>query len=181
MLINIILIIVVIITGFLLTSYNGFIRLNNKVKESESKIDILLNQRFDLIPNLVECVKGYSKHESETLEGLTELRSSYKNSDFSVSENEKIDKGFNKFFAIAEAYPDLKANSQYISLQNSLSEIENKLISARIGYNDSVTKYNNHVETIPSNIIAKIFAFEKKELFKIDQEKRENVKLDFSK
>lgn len=181
MVINICLVALIILIVIVLITYNGFIRLNNKVKESESKIDILLNQRFDLIPNLVECVKGYSKYESETLEDLTSLRSSYKNSDFSVSENEKIDKGFNKFFAIAEAYPDLKANSQYISLQNSLSEIENKLIYARIGYNDSVTKYNNHVETIPSNIIAKIFAFEKKELFKIDGEKRENIKMDFSK
>lgn len=180
MIINICLVALIILIIIVLIIYNGFIRLNNKVKESESKIDILLNQRFDLIPNLVACVKGYSQHESETLENLAELRSSYQNSDFSIRENEKIDNGFHRFFAIAESYPELKANSQYMSLQNSLLEIENKLIYARIDYNNAVTRYNNHVETIPSNIIAKIFAFEKKELFQIDQEKRKNVKMDFS-
>lgn len=181
MIINICLLALIILIITVLIIYNRFIRLNNKIKESESKIDILLNQRFDLIPNLIECVKGYSAYESDTLENLTELRSSYKNSDFSVHENEKIDNGFHKFFAIAENYPDLKANSQYISLQNNLSEIENQLIYARMGYNNSVTRYNNAVETIPSNIIAKMFAFEKKELFKLEQDKRENIKLDFSK
>lgn len=181
MVINICLFTVIILISIVLISYNRFIRLNNKVKESESKIDVLLNQRFDLIPNLVECVKGYSKYESETLEDLTELRSSYKNTDFSVNENEKIDRKFNQIFALAENYPDLKSNEQFISLQNSLYKIENELIQARIGYNNSVTRFNNHVETIPSNIIAKIFAFEKKELFTIDESKKENIKMDFSK
>ena len=181
MLINIILLIIVIITGMIIGTYNKFIRKNNRVKEKESQIDVLLNQRFDLIPNIVECVKGYAKHESSTLEELTSLRSSYNNHGFSIEETESIDKKFNNVMLLAESYPDLKANTQFLSLQNNLNEIENKLSYARSNYNNAVTSYNNLVESVPSNIIAKIFAFEKKELFKLENDKRENIKVDFSK
>ena len=181
MLINILLIIVIIISGMIIGTYNKFIRKNNKVKEKESQIDVLLNQRFDLIPNIVECVKGYTKHESSTLEELTSLRSSYNNHGFSIEETESIDKKFNNVMMLAESYPDLKANTQFLSLQNNLNEIENKLSYARSNYNNAVTSYNNLVESVPSNIIAKIFAFEKKELFKLENNKKENIKVDFSK
>ena len=181
MLINIILLIIVIITGMIIGTYNKFIRKNNRVKEKESQIDVLLNQRFDLIPNIVECVKGYAKHESSTLEELTSLRSSYNNHGFSIEETESIDKKFNNVMMLAESYPDLKANTQFLSLQNNLNEIENKLSYARSNYNNAVTSYNNLVESVPSNIIAKIFAFEKKELIKLENDKRENIKVDFSK
>ena len=181
MLINIILLIIVIITGMIIGTYNKFIRKNNRVKEKESQIDVLLNQRFDLIPNIVECVKGYAKHESSTLEELTSLRSSYNNHGFSIEETESIDKKFNNVMMLAESYPDLKANTQFLSLQNNLNEIENKLSYARSNYNNAVTSYNNLVESVPSNIIAKIFAFEKKELFKLENDKSENIKVDFSK
>ena len=181
MLINIILLIIVIITGMIIGTYNKFIRKNNRIKEKESQIDVLLNQRFDLIPNIVECVKGYAKHESSTLEELTSLRSSYNNHGFSIEETESIDKKFNNVMMLAESYPDLKANTQFLSLQNNLNEIENKLSYARSNYNNAVTSYNNLVESVPSNIIAKIFAFEKKELFKLENDKRENIKVDFSK
>ena len=181
MLINIILLIIVIITGLIIGTYNKFIRKNNRVKEKESQIDVLLNQRFDLIPNIVECVKGYAKHESSTLEELTSLRSSYNNHGFSIEETESIDKKFNNVMMLAESYPNLKANTQFLSLQNNLNEIENKLSYARSNYNNAVTSYNNLVESVPSNIIAKIFAFEKKELFKLENDKRENIKVDFSK
>lgn len=181
MLINILLIIVIIISGMIIGTYNKFIRKNNRVKEKESQIDVLLNQRFDLIPNIVECVKGYAKHESSTLEELTSLRSSYNNHGFSIEETENIDKKFNNIMMLAESYPDLKANTQFLSLQNNLNEIENKLSYARSNYNNAVTSYNNLVESVPSNIIAKIFAFEKKELFKLEDNKKENVKVDFSK
>ena len=179
MLINILLIIVIIISGMIIGTYNKFIRKNNRVKEKESQIDVLLNQRFDLIPNLVDCVKGYAKHESSTLEELTSLRSSYNNHGFSIEETENIDKKFNNIMMLAESYPDLKANTQFLSLQNNLNEIENKLSYARSNYNNAVTSYNNLVESVPSNIIAKIFAFEKKELFKLEDNKKENVKVDF--
>ena len=177
MLINICLIVVIIITGSIISIYNKFIRKGNKVKEATSEIDVLLNQRFDLIPNIVETVKGYTKHESKTLEDLTKLRTSYNNHGFSIEEAENIDKKFNNIMMLQESYPDLKANSEFLSLQNTLREIENKLSYARTNYNNAVTSYNNLVESVPSNIIAKIFAFEKQELFKIENSKRENIKV----
>lgn len=179
MIINICLIIVIIITGILLIDYNRFVRKNNKVKERQSQIDVLLNQRFDLIPNIVETVKGYAKHESSTLEELVNLRSSYNNKGFSIEETEKVDKKFDNIMMLAESYPDLKANTQFLGLQNSLNDIENKLNYARTSYNDAVTSYNNLVESVPSNVVAKMFSFERKELFKIDEEKKANVKVNF--
>lgn len=177
MLINIILIIVVIISGWFLVEYNLFIRKSNKIKESEAQIDVLLNQRFDLIPNIVETVKGYAKHEKGTLEELVNLRSSYNNKEFSIEETEKVDKKFNNIMMLAESYPDLKANTQFLSLQNSLNDIENKLNYARTSYNDAVTSYNNLVESVPSNIVAKIFGFEKQDLFKVEEKEKQNVKV----
>ena len=175
MLINIILIIVVIISGAILINYNKFVKKNNKVKERESYIDVLLNQRFDLIPNIVECVKGYASHESSTLEELTNLRSNYNKNTYSIKDNEVIDKKFNNVMLLAEAYPDLKANEQFLSLQRNLNEIENNLSNARASYNRAVNVYNNLVESVPSNIIAKIFGFEKKEFFKLEEDKKANV------
>ena len=175
MLINIILIIVVIISGAILINYNKFVKKNNKVKERESYIDVLLNQRFDLIPNIVECVKGYASHESSTLEELTNLRSNYNKNTYSIKDNEIIDKKFNNVMLLAEAYPDLKANEQFLSLQRNLNEIENNLSNARASYNRAVNVYNNLVESVPSNIIAKIFGFEKKEFFKLEEDKKANV------
>lgn len=177
MLLNIILLIIVIISGMILSYYNGFVKKGNRVKERESQIDVLLNQRFDLIPNIVNCVKGYAKHEKSTLENVTKLRSDYQNNGFSTQETEKIDKQINNLMAIAESYPDLKANTDFLSLQRNLNEIENKLSYARTSYNNAVTSYNNAVESVPSNIIAKIFNFEKKDLFQIESEKRENIKI----
>ena len=181
MIINICLIILIIITGTLLITYNRFIKANNKVKQRESDIDVLLNQRFDLLPNLIETVKGYAKHESSTLTEITNLRSEYQKTDFSVDETNQIDRSFNKIIALAESYPDLKANTNFLNLQSNLKEIEDKLIIARTNYNRSVEIFNNLVESIPSNIVAKIFAFEKKEFFKLDDDKKENIKVDFSK
>ncbi len=177
MLLNIILLIIVIISGMIISYYNGFVKKGNRVKERESQIDVLLNQRFDLIPNIVNCVKGYAKHEKSTLENVTKLRSDYQNNGFSTQETEKIDKQINNLMAIAESYPDLKANTDFLSLQRNLNEIENKLSYARTSYNNAVTSYNNAVESVPSNIIAKIFNFEKKDLFQIESEKRENIKV----
>lgn len=171
MIINICLIIVIIITGILLIDYNRFVRKNNKVKERQSHIDVLLNQRFDLIPNIVETVKGYAKHESSTLEELVNLRSSYNNKGFSIEETEKVDKKFNNIMMLAESYPDLKANTQFLSLQNSLNDIENKLNYARTSYNDVVTSYNNLVESVPSNVVAKMFSFEKKNYLRLMKKK----------
>lgn len=131
-----------------------------------------MKQRFDLIPNIVECVKGYTKHESSTLKELTELRSSYKDNGFSIEEAEKADKKFNNIMMLSEVYPELKANTQFLKLHDNLSEIEEELSDAR-------TSYNNLVESVSSNIIAKIFAFSKKKLFEIEDKEKENNKLEF--
>ena len=181
MLINICLIILIIITGTLLIIYNRFIKANNRVKQMESSIDVLLNQRFDLLPNLIETVKGYAKHESSTLMEITSLRSEYQKTDFSVDETNQIDKSFNKIIALAESYPELKANTNFLDLQSNLKEIEDKLNVARTNYNRSVETFNNLVESIPSNIVAKMFDFKKKDFFKLDDNKKENIKVDFSK
>ncbi len=177
MLINIILFIIVIISASLIIIYNNFIKANNRVKQKSSAIDVLLNQRFELLPNLIETVKGYSKYESSTFENLTKLRNTYNNSNFSVNQTNKIDNEFVKLLAIAENYPELKANSNFLDLQANLKEIENKLSVARMSYNDAATDFNNKVESVPSNIVAKIFRFEQKELFTLDASKKENVKV----
>ena len=148
MLINIILIVVVIISGWFLIEYNLFIRKSNKIKESEAQIDVLLNQRFDLIPNIIECVKGYTKHESSTLKELTDLRTSYNKNEFSIEETEKVDKNFNNIMFLVEAYPDLKANTNFLQMQDELKETENKIASARQFYNDVVLQYNNKIQML---------------------------------
>ncbi len=177
MIFNICLVIVIILTLVMILGYNRFIKTNNAVKESTSAIDVLLKQRFDLLPNIIECVKGYAKHEKTTLEELVKLRNSYNSNGFSVSEAEKIDKKFVPIMALAENYPELKANEQYLSLQNNLVEIENKINDARLQYNSRVTTFNNLVESVPSNIVAKTFGFEKQELFKANEDEKQNIKV----
>ena len=179
MLINILLIILIIISETIISYYNRFIKKRNRVLERESQIDVLMKQRFDLIPNIVECVKGYTKYELSTLKELTELRSSYKENGFSIEEAEKADKKFNNIMILSEAYLELKANTQFLKLHDNLSEIEDELSDARTSYNYAVTTYNNLVESVPSNIIAKIFAFSKKKLFEIEDKEKENNKLEF--
>ena len=179
MLINIILIVVVIISGWFLIEYNLFIRKSNKIKESEAQIDVLLNQRFDLIPNIIECVKGYTKHESSTLKELTDLRTSYNKNEFSIEETEKVDKNFNNIMFLVEAYPDLKANTNFLQMQDELKETENKIASARQFYNDVVLQYNNKIQMFPSNIIAGLFGFKTESFFEANKEERENVKVKF--
>ena len=173
------LIIVIVVISIILIIYNNLVRQKNNVKKAESGIDIALKQRFDLIPNLVECVKGYSEHESTTLEEIVEQRTAYNNNgELDIKEAEKINKNLNHIIAVAESYPDLKASEQYGNLQQSLARIEEKLQYARNIYNNEVTKYNNSIETVPSNLIAKIFAFEKAELFRIDEDIRDNIEID---
>lgn len=171
----VILIIIFIIFGL----YNKLIRYQNRVKKSRANIEILLNKRFDLIPNIVECVKGYSEHESTTLENIVELRNTYNTEkNLSLSEASNMNDKLNKYLAVVENYPNLKANTQYLDLQSQLRAIEDELAYARRVYNDEVTRYNTTIESVPSNIVASIFAFKKSELFQIEDYKRENNKID---
>ena len=176
--ISLVVILIVILITFAM--YNKLIKLLNKVKKAKANIEIYINKRFDLIPNLVECVKGYSNHESSTLEDIVALRNNYnENRNLNINQAGKMNDRLNKYLAIVENYPDLKANQQYLDLQNRLSQIEDELQYARHIYNDEVTKYNTVIESIPSNIVASIFAFKKVTLFQAEEHKRENVKLKF--
>jgi len=179
MIINVCLVVVIVVISIILVLYNKLVKAKNSVKRSESGIDVVLKQRFDVIPNLVECVKGYSTHESETLEQVVAQRTAYNNSgEMNIKEAQELNRSINRIMAVAENYPDLKANTQYLNLQEKLSRIEEKLQYARSIYNNEVTKYNNLIETVPSSLVAKIFAFEKAELFSIEDSNRENIVVD---
>ena len=162
--------------------YNTLVQLRNKVRNQFSQIDVQLKRRFDLIPNLVETVKGYAKHESETFEKVIQARSSYASA---TTDAEKIDaanqmsQAVRGLLAVAEAYPELKANTNFLSLQNDLKETEEKISYARQFYNDSVMVYNNAIAVIPSNIVAGICGFKAEKLFEAGSEERENVKVEF--
>jgi len=154
--------------------YNKLVRTRNKVKDSWSQIDVQLKRRADLIPNLVETVKGYAKHESDTLEEVIQARNSFNTAhtvEEEINANNQITGALNKLFALSEAYPDLKANTNFLSLQNDLKEVEEKISYARQFYNDIVLTYNNTVEVFPSNIIASMFKFKQAEFFEIENAK----------
>ena len=172
---NIVLVFFIIILLIILLIYNSLIKARNKVKQAKSGIDVYLNQRFDLIPNLVECVKQYSKYEKEVLTEITELRSAYLKDSTNIKNAEKINNKMNEIIALAEDFPELKASKQYLNLQRNLTKIESQLQAARRIYNLEVTNYNNKIETVPSNIVAKLFKFKNAELFQIEEYKRENV------
>ena len=175
----IILLVVLIVIVIILFMYNKLVRLYNRVKKSKSDIEIYLNKRFDLIPNLVECVKSYSKYEDETLEKIVSLRSDYNKMDnLKVSDVNDLDNKLTKYLAVVESYPDLKANTEYLNLQRELRDIEDKLSMARERYNDVATNYNVATEVVPSNIVSSIFAFKKVDLFKLEDSKKENIKVE---
>ena len=171
----IILVIVTIIILSILSKYNKIIKLQNVTKKAKSGIDVYLNQRFDLIPNLVECVKGYAKHEKEIFENITQLRSEYMAGNKNIKKAEKINDGLNKILLIAENYPELKASEQFLNLQKNLSKMESQLQAARRIYNNEVTKYNTCICVVPNNIAAKMFRFKEMDLFEIEEFKRENI------
>ena len=168
----ILLIIIAIILIIVLQMY-----LRNKVKQSESGIDVYLNQRFDLIPNLVECVKAYSKHEQSIFTEIAALRTGYMNKSKDIKSAEKLNNKMNQLVAVAENYPDLKASEQYLNLQKNLTKIESQLQAARRIYNSDVTAYNIKLETVPSNIVANLFGFKPAQLFEIEEYKKENVNI----
>lgn len=174
--------IIVVVILYVLIVNNSIIKYFNRVKEAFSTMDVYLKKRFDLIPNLVETVKGYTKHESETLENVIKARNTYLSATTPEGQMEadgELTKAVSKLFALTESYPDLKANTNFMSLQGQLEETENKISSARQFYNDTVLKYNNKVEVIPSNIVASLFHFEKEPFFKANEQERENVQVKF--
>ena len=158
-------------------TYNRFIKRKNIVQEAWSGIDVQLKRRYNLIPNLVETVKGYAKHESETLSKLTAQRTGGGDVAERGKQEMEISKAIQNLLAVAEAYPDLKANENFLSLQNELVETENYLQFVRRYYNGSVRDYNTMTETVPSNIIAGMFNFEAKDFFQKSSDEAANVPL----
>ena len=182
MLIYIIIGIVVLLIIYIIALYNSFVQLNNKVDEAFSTMDVYLKKRWDLIPNIVETVKGYAKHEKETLEKVISLRNSaYENmsDEEKIKANEQLTSGINKIMALAEAYPDLKANENFKDLSNQLTKVEEDIANSRKYYNGVVRIYNDKVKMFPSNIFAGLFGYKAKKMFETAAAERENIKVEF--
>lgn len=176
----IILIIVVFIVLITISAYNKLIRMRNKVDESYATMDVYLKKRFDLIPNLVATVKGYAKHEAATLEKVIAQRGSAHSTHEILDSERAIGGAIRNLFAVAESYPDLKANQNFMDLQGQLKKVEEDIANARKYYNAVVREYNDAIMTIPTNIIANLFHFEKRQMFEVDNEnERQNVKVEF--
>lgn len=165
-------IIAVLLIFFVIGTYNTLVRLRNMVKDQWSQIDVLLKRRADLIPNLVETVKGYASHESGTLEAVISARNkavSAATPHDEMKANGELTQALGRLFALAEAYPDLKANTNFMQLQDSLNQTEDKISFARQFYNDAVLGYKNKLEMFPSNIVASMFNFKPEEFFEADE------------
>ena len=180
---NIILTILVVVVLWLVFTYNGLIRRRYRVKEAWSDIDVQLKRRYDLIPNLVETVKGYAAHEKDAFEKVTQARATALGAqtvhDKEAAEN-VLTSALKSIFAIAEAYPQLRAVESFVKLQDELSDTENKIQAARRFYNGNVMEFNTKTETFPTNLIAGIFGFKKEEFFQLQQEEaKEPVKIRF--
>lgn len=179
----IVLIVLVLIALWVFGMYNGLVRLRNQVKNAWAQIDVQLKRRHDLIPNLVETAKGYMKHERETLEEITKARNLAVQAG-SVAEQGKAESRLNsalsRFLMVVENYPDLKANQNFLALQEELTSTENKVSFARQFYNDQVMRFNTRIESVPTNIIANMFGFKPAEFFEIEApEEREVPKVKF--
>lgn len=168
---------------WVISAYNGFIRLRNMIEEAFSTMDVYLKKRYDLIPNLVETVKGYATHEAGTLEKVVQARNmaaGAKTIEDKMQGENMLQGTLKSLFAIAEAYPDLKANTNFLDLQSQLQRIEDEIANARKYYNAIVKEFNTKTESFPSNIIAGIFHFTRKTMFEVnDEAEREAVKVQF--
>lgn len=183
LLIPIIIVVVLVIIGLWLAgTYNKLVRKRNNAKEGFSTMDVYLKKRFDMIPNLVETVKGYATHERETLEAVMKARSQVASAgtiDQKVENENMLTGALGRLFAVAENYPDLKANQNFLNLQEQLRSVEQDIANARKFYNGTVKDLNNSIEQFPSNIVAGIFHFEKMPMFEINEESRQNVQVKF--
>ena len=184
-LIALVIIIVVLAVGFglyLMGAYNGLVKLRNKIESAFAQIDVQLNRRHDLIPNLVETVRGYATHEKETLEGVIAARNAAvaATGPEAQAEAEGVLSGMLKqVFALSEAYPDLKANSQFLDLQRQLSETEDRIAYSRQYFNDNVRTYNTKIQSFPQSLIANKMGFTERAYFQADETSRANVQVEF--
>ena len=174
---------VVLVVGlWLISSYNSMVKLRNMVRNSWAQIDVQLKRRFDLVPNLVETVKGYAAHEKEVLEKVTQARSMVQSSQ-SIEQRQQAENQLTNtlrsLFAVAEAYPQLKANDNFRDLQQQLSELEEKIAFARQFFNDTTMKYNTTIQSFPTNLLAGMFGFQALPFFEVDDVQRQAVQVKF--
>lgn len=168
---------ILIVVVLVILEFNKFVVLKNKIKQSKSSIEVYLNQRFDLIPNLVECVKGYAKHEESVYTKIAQLRSEFSNAkDLKIGS--ELNSEMKQIMAIGENNPELKSSEQFVNLQKNITKMESQLQAARRIYNGDVTLYNTSISTFPSNIFASIFGLKKEDLFEIEEYKKENIEID---
>ena len=183
MLIWIIIAIIIVLAIAFVGMYNSFIKLKNSCEEAFSTMDVYMKKRFDLIPNLVETVKGYASHEKETLEKVMAARNGVQSAatvEEKMAQENVLTGTLTSLFAVAEAYPDLKANTNFLDLQNQLNLVEEDIANSRKYYNAVVKQFNTKCEMFPSNIIASMFHFERKPMFEVDSaEERKNVEVKF--
>lgn len=158
--------------------YNKFVILSHKIKQASGTIDVYLKQRFDLIPNLVETVKGYANYEEEVLTKIVELRNEYDNNKGDLEVGAELNDRYNRLIATLEAYPELKTSESFLNLQKQLSKMESQLQAARRIYNSAVTEYNIKIKTFPNSILANICGFKDAKLFEIEENEKENIKID---
>ncbi len=174
--------VVVVLILWLLMTYNSLVTLRNRVREAWSQIDVQLKRRSSLIPNLVEAVKGYAKHEKQVFENVTKARSAMLGAT-SLSDkakaNDMLTGALKSLFAVAEAYPELKASDNFKQLQDEISDTETKVAASRQFYNTNVLDLNNSLETVPSSFIGNVFGFQKEEFFKATDDEKADVKVSF--
>ena len=173
----------IIVVLYAVTGYNRFIKLRNLVDEAFATMDVYLKKRWDLVPNLVNTVKGYAEHEKATLESVTSMRRQSYDSltpEQKIAANKELGAGLGRLIATAEAYPDLKADQQFLQLSKQLNDIENDIANSRRYYNATVRDLNTRIESFPSNIIAGLFHFNKRPMFEVPSSaERDNVKVEF--
>ena len=174
--------VIVLLVLYVVLTYNRFISLINRADNAWSQIDVQLKRRFDLIPNLIETVKGYMKHEKETLKDVTAARTEFMKATGPAGKaraENMLEGALKTIFAVAESYPNLRANENFMHLQEELSGTENKIAYSRQFYNDNVQDFNTKLESFPSNVIGKMFNFVNKEFFEAAESEREVVKVKF--
>lgn len=175
-------IIVVVLLLWVALTYNKLIKTRNKVDDNWSQIDVQLKRRFDLIPNFVETVKGYAKHEKDTLESVIKARNTYLSAntpDEEIAADGELTKAISKLFALTESYPELKADTSFMNLQEQLKETENKIAAARSFYNDTVLIYNNAVQLFPTVLIAGLLGFKTRKFIEATKDEQSNVQVKF--
>jgi LemA protein len=178
----IILVVVVLVVAYVMLTYNGLVSLRNRIENAWAQIDVQLKRRYDLIPNLVDTVKGYAAHEKETLERVITARNAGMSAsgvqDQAQAEN-MLSGALKSLFALSEAYPDLKANQSFLQLQEELTGTEGRIAYARQFYNDTVYRYNTKIQSFPANVLASRFGFAEREYFRADDEARGAVDVEF--